>query len=195
MKKGESTRLQIIDSASKIFYEKGFHSTTFAMVAKSARLTQPAIYSYFTDKEDLLSACCLNSAQNGRQQIESNLDPNLDASQTLKKYVEMNLNWVMTKPAEAYSLLAMYYIGHSMKAVKQLHKSIDDVGISRIETFLIRGNREQSWNIKTPLEVSKHIHSLLVGEMIKAFHWPGEVTPSIRHQRLWRFLVHILIRE
>jgi TetR/AcrR family fatty acid metabolism transcriptional regulator len=46
----------IIDSALKVFGEKGYHNATIAEIARDAGVSEATIYEYFGSKEDLLFA-------------------------------------------------------------------------------------------------------------------------------------------
>jgi TetR/AcrR family fatty acid metabolism transcriptional regulator len=50
----ESTRVRIINSAKKLFAEKGYQKTTIVDISKQAGLSEAALYEYFQGKEDLL---------------------------------------------------------------------------------------------------------------------------------------------
>ena len=45
---------QILDAASTIFAERGFHSTTTKLIARQAGISEGTIYNYFDNKSDLL---------------------------------------------------------------------------------------------------------------------------------------------
>ena len=47
---------EIIDAAQKHFLKKGFDKTTMDEIAAELELTKPALYRYFTNKEDLFFA-------------------------------------------------------------------------------------------------------------------------------------------
>ncbi|MGF1702713.1 TetR family transcriptional regulator [Photobacterium makurazakiensis] len=52
----EQTRLLLLDTAMKVFCEKGLVKTTLASIATEAGLTRGAIYWHFKDKADLFEA-------------------------------------------------------------------------------------------------------------------------------------------
>jgi AcrR family transcriptional regulator len=51
----EERRLQILDTALKVFAAKGFKSASIKDIAEVAGISQGLIYHYFKDKEDLMS--------------------------------------------------------------------------------------------------------------------------------------------
>jgi AcrR family transcriptional regulator len=50
----EARRNQILDAATKVFAEKGFHRTTTKEIARVAGVAEGTIYNYFANKSDLL---------------------------------------------------------------------------------------------------------------------------------------------
>ncbi|MGR5065525.1 TetR family transcriptional regulator [Photobacterium sp. DNB22_13_2] len=52
----EQTRLLLLDTAMKVFSQKGLNKATLAGIAAEAGLTRGAIYWHFKDKADLLDA-------------------------------------------------------------------------------------------------------------------------------------------
>src|SRR5262245_53415234 len=52
----EARRKQILDAATKVFGEKGFHPTTIRQIAKEAGVADGTIYNYFASKNDLMLA-------------------------------------------------------------------------------------------------------------------------------------------
>lgn len=52
----EARKDNIIDSALRIFAQKGYADTTMTDIAKKAGVSTPALYEYFKTKEDLLFA-------------------------------------------------------------------------------------------------------------------------------------------
>jgi AcrR family transcriptional regulator len=52
----ELTRTALIDAASELFAQRGFHATSLEDIAESAGFTRGAIYSNFKNKDELLLA-------------------------------------------------------------------------------------------------------------------------------------------
>ena len=50
----ENTRSRIIESAKKLFADKGYQKTTVVDISRQAGLSEAALYDYFQGKEDLL---------------------------------------------------------------------------------------------------------------------------------------------
>lgn len=53
----ERTRRRLLDTATRMLAERGYHAASVEAVAEEAGLTKGAVYSQFADKEDLFFAC------------------------------------------------------------------------------------------------------------------------------------------
>jgi len=54
MKKSERTRQRILEAASRLFYQQGYHATSFTQVVDASNVPRGNIYYYYRSKEDLL---------------------------------------------------------------------------------------------------------------------------------------------
>lgn len=52
----EDKRERIIENAMSVFAERGYYKATTAMVAKAAGVTQPYVFHFFENKEELFKA-------------------------------------------------------------------------------------------------------------------------------------------
>jgi AcrR family transcriptional regulator len=65
--KAEETRERILDSALKLFREKGFDETTMRDIAAEAGVATGAAYYYFRSKEELVMAFYVRTADEARE--------------------------------------------------------------------------------------------------------------------------------
>ncbi len=63
-------RKQILDSAKRLFYEKGFSAVTIEEIAQEAELSPAAIYLYFKNKDDLYASLNLQLLEYLSQRLE-----------------------------------------------------------------------------------------------------------------------------
>ncbi len=54
----EERRREIIDTAARLFAERGYQTTSIADLAAETKLTVGGLYHYFDGKQDLLTAIC-----------------------------------------------------------------------------------------------------------------------------------------
>jgi len=72
-------RIQILDAASKVFVEKGFHSATIKDIAGEADISEGTIYNYFKNKPALLLG------------VFERMRKSLEEKQRIPDMVEVNL--------------------------------------------------------------------------------------------------------
>lgn len=75
-------RQLIMNTALKLFANKGFASTPISLIAKEAEISKGLIYNYFSSKEDLI----INIIMDGLQDFFDIFDPNHDANLTDEEF-------------------------------------------------------------------------------------------------------------
>jgi AcrR family transcriptional regulator len=66
-RKGEETRLRILDAALRAFGEASFQAVTTRRIAQAAKVSLPTLQYYFGDKEGLYRACAQAIVERYRQ--------------------------------------------------------------------------------------------------------------------------------
>lgn len=89
---------QILNSAIKIFGEKGFQNATIAEIAKDAGIGDATIYEYFKSKEDLLLAIPVEITKELIVQINDHMMGIKGAFNKLRKFIWWWLNYIEKNP-------------------------------------------------------------------------------------------------
>ncbi len=63
----EARRAQILDAATKVFAERGFHRATIKEIARAGGVADGTIYNYFDNKKDLLIGILDRLNESGRR--------------------------------------------------------------------------------------------------------------------------------
>ena len=69
----QAVRSRIVESALRVFAEKGYHSATIGDVVRDSGLSVGAIYTYFRGKDELFLATCELSAGEGLGELGNRL--------------------------------------------------------------------------------------------------------------------------
>lgn len=85
-------RERILDEARSLFLERGFAPTSMQDIADAVKMTKPALYYHFKDKQDLLLAVLGREMQNGNQAFRESLSRN----QSLQARLEEGAIWSFT---------------------------------------------------------------------------------------------------
>jgi TetR/AcrR family fatty acid metabolism transcriptional regulator len=97
----ESTRVRIINSAKKLFAEKGYQKTTIVDISKQAGLSEAALYEYFQGKEDLLLTIPALWVAELLKDLDEQLFGIQGAVNKLRKYLWWYLRRVEQTPLDA----------------------------------------------------------------------------------------------
>ena len=89
---------QILNSAIKVFGEKGFQNATIAEIAKDAGVGDATIYEYFRNKEDLLLAIPVEVTKELIPQIEDHMMGIKGALNKLRKFIWWYVNYIEKNP-------------------------------------------------------------------------------------------------
>ena len=81
----EKTRQAVIESALDVFSEKGYAKATFDEIAARAGFTKGAVYWYFRNKADLVSALIVEYMERKRYELSKNI-PEGDTLEDLLDY-------------------------------------------------------------------------------------------------------------
>lgn len=89
--KAEETRARILDTALRLFQERGFETTTMRDVAAEAGVATGAAYYYFRSKEELVMAFYLRTAEEEREPYDAALTATKDLRKRLRALITVKL--------------------------------------------------------------------------------------------------------
>jgi AcrR family transcriptional regulator len=88
----QEVRDRILAAATRVFAEKGYHSSTIADVVRESGLSVGAIYTYFSGKDELIRLTCEDIASRGLDELAARLAPATTTAERLaiaiRLYVE-----------------------------------------------------------------------------------------------------------
>ncbi|MBN1127671.1 MAG: TetR/AcrR family transcriptional regulator [Chitinispirillaceae bacterium] len=91
----------ILDAARTVFSQTGFFEARLEDIATAAGFSKAALYSYYTDKEEIFLSLAIRDLENLYNQLESRVDPSL----SFLKNLETMLSTIFTFFGENFSLL------------------------------------------------------------------------------------------
>ncbi len=101
-------KLAIVETAIRLFAEKGFRGTTTREIAAACGVSEPVLYQHFTTKRDLFNAIIDRQARKDSGRFEQILVPYLDKSDDLGFLTALGteiLNWHNGDPGAMRLLL------------------------------------------------------------------------------------------
>ena len=161
----------IIDVALTCFLKTGFEETTFQQIAKDLGVSQPAIYTYFKNKMDILAAAAVRSAETGRAFIESMVNAKDPAATRLRQYLKANFDFFENSKKDAFAISAIYWLGQTNPTLKLVYQAMQKASHDRFEVLLLHISYERGCKLKNSAHLAQIIQSCVIGELYKmVFH-------------------------
>lgn len=86
---------EVLDSAAKIFFSKGFHGTTIEDVAKDVGMLKGSLYYYIKSKDDLLYQLLYSVIEEGDAHIAQHIDTQGDPVVQLRRALEAQIEYII----------------------------------------------------------------------------------------------------
>ncbi|MED4583529.1 TetR/AcrR family transcriptional regulator [Brevibacillus choshinensis] len=136
---------QIIDQAVKIFGELGFYKTTTAQVAKAAGVTQPYIFHFFKNKEELFIAVldrAVMRMKEGFSRVEGSADSIIhNMGKTFQSIMATHRDEVLLV-MQAHTIAETQIREHTKEVYRKIHRTIAErfqtAGVSNAEVEAAR---------------------------------------------------------
>jgi AcrR family transcriptional regulator len=183
-KNASDTKEKMILLALKSYLETGAHLTTFQNIARDLDINQSALYRHFANKEELVIESLKYAAIKGREIIEKDEDEKLNAFSKFEKYIKKNLEYCINHKIYSVSLITLHYFATCLPEVNKLHLEINERRIKKISAYLHQAKHEKLIGNVDLNNAAEIIHSLLIGEMIKAHLWGNKKTIVDRTQKI-----------
>lgn len=107
------TRGALVDTAERLFIERGFHSTSVEDVAEEAGFSKGAVYSNFESKDDLFLAVLAKRVDSRAMDIEPGIDRRADLDDQVSEAGQGFFDVFLGDPG--WSLLLIEYAAHAAR--------------------------------------------------------------------------------
>lgn len=192
-KRSIAKKEQIIEAASRVFNRDGFFGTTTDEIAKEAGFSVGSIYSYFTDKKDILIACCNRFGKSLTEDICAeigNLSDTGDIYETVIRVIEI-LNKSHQGQSQLYhdEVMSLRYRDEDMKNYfiniqASLMKAVTETMAAK--GYIFRHREEQTFLL---FQMMEGIEDEL------AFHEKPNIDHDILIQQCARLIVSMLSKR
>jgi AcrR family transcriptional regulator len=86
--RGEAVRAAILDHAARLFAAKGFEGTSLLDIAQEAELTRPALYHYFSSKDEILATLVEQESTGAAEKLRDIARGSLTPSEKLRAAIK-----------------------------------------------------------------------------------------------------------
>ena len=147
----ELRRKEFIETADKLFREKGFDQTSVSDITDKIGLSHGSLFYYFPSKNELMKAVIYNRLNHGMQFLNNIADdPDKNALQKIKSIFNLLINSYDTK-----STLIDFFQNDSNAALhREFTKRFRELLIPLFSKIFEQGVREGLFKIEYPKELS-----------------------------------------
>jgi TetR/AcrR family transcriptional regulator, cholesterol catabolism regulator len=142
-------RQQIIDAASKLFFEKGFDQTTMREISRASGLTMGSLYDYVRSKDDILVLVYKDVVHQFRIGLAEDEEDTWTAD---PENMEILLRGIIKKMYELSKAVQLLY-RESWTRRKEVHlqmREIDRQYVERFKQLLQKGHRQGVFEVLNP---------------------------------------------
>ena len=183
-------RNQILDAATKVFAEKGFHPTTIKDIAKEAGIADGTIYNYFDNKTALMLGIFDRLNESDKRVEDFSKFKEADFRSFMKAYLRHRLTLFQTGNFEVFRIiLSEIMVNKELREI--YYRKILEPTFSMAETYF------QQWaakNIIKPIDVSlamRAISGMVLGLIVE--HIIGDLTLEKKWDELPDFLTDMIL--
>jgi AcrR family transcriptional regulator len=136
----EEAKSRILETANRVFAEKGYHEATMDDIAKRLGVSKGAIYLYFASKEDLFEAMCKTAPQAFKEILYSSFSADANPVQSATQFFDKMLKLSASSPGLSFEILSEASRNPTLKRIlRQNHAEYEEV----LTGFLAEGRKRR----------------------------------------------------
>ncbi|HLQ96313.1 MAG TPA: TetR/AcrR family transcriptional regulator [Pseudogracilibacillus sp.] len=190
--KTKKKKTEIIQSATSIIEEKGFHNTTMEEIAANLLMTKGSLYYYFKNKQDLLFQSQVLLLEQSIGNIASIIENNTNPKNALKKAITTHIEYLI----EEQATFAMgvnpeqFFEGDQLDTILELRHNY----AQHVDQLLLNMMEEKAIETKDV----KLVRNLLLGAMNWMIEWyspQGSLGSDELAEKMTMYLMKIVETE
>lgn len=100
--KQQGRKAQILEAATRLFYEKGYHATSMRHLADTLGMEAASLYNHIAGKETLLQQICFGMANHYNAHLDALEAEGADSLQRIEKLIRFHIGMMISHFAEVY---------------------------------------------------------------------------------------------
>ncbi len=183
-------RNQILDAATKVFAEKGFHPATIKDIARQAGIADGTIYIYFENKDALMLGILDRMNESDRRDVDFSKFTGGDFRSFMKAYLRHRLTVLKADNFEAFKVVISEILVNQELRELYYRKIVEP-------TFTMAERHFQRWaeqHIFKPVDISitmRAISGMVLGLIME--HIIGDKTLEARWDELPDVLTNLIL--
>ena len=149
----EETVWKILDTAERLFIQKGYEKTSLQDIIRETDLSKGAIYHHFTSKEEIFYSVCERIGQRNAEVLSSvRDDPSLNGLEKLRRIFKVSLQ--PERQAKMFSMMP-YLLDNAKFLTAEMQNIFSEVVPEFMEPILRQGIADGSIHTDHPKEMAE----------------------------------------
>ncbi len=168
-------RGEILDTALKLFSEKGYHNVSMQQIAKQAEFGVGTLYKFFANKQDLYRVLIMETAEKWQRSVFQALEQERDPFQALKEYIAMQRQLFF----DNLPVVRLYY-SETKGACYSMRPGFDqdllklrDERIKKLGSVFETGIKERVFRDLDPYHMSVALHGIIDAFLFRMMEDPA----------------------
>jgi AcrR family transcriptional regulator len=162
VKEHSERRAEILASATKMVYTKGFDQMTIQDILDDLGISKGAFYHYFDSKQDLLTAMIDGMTEQAVQVLTPLIeDPTLNAVEKMRRYFAQASNWKLSQKEYFLSLLRIWFDDDNIIMRNKVQRATISLIGPMVAAIIRQGIREGTMNTAYPDKAGEIIVGLV----------------------------------
>lgn len=157
----------ILRTASRIFAEKGYHSTTMRDISRATEMSLAGLYHYFKSKDELLFLIQDNCFGRVVESLEERLKETSNSIEKLSIVIENHLSFFAANMAE---MKVLSHEAESLEGEKYVHVASKKQEYTSLVRDILTEINKQNSNGKTKVDLTVATYALF-GMMNWIYNW------------------------
>jgi TetR/AcrR family transcriptional regulator len=194
----EMRRKDIIDTAEKLFFEKGYENISMADIAKGTELGRSTLYLYFKNKKEIYLAISIRGTQILNKMFQENYNKGETGIEKVEMLLDAFYRFYKEYPAYYDVNWASYkvLINHELPKMEEI-KKIRIKGFSLFNKALQEGIEDKS--IRSDIDPLK-VNLVLASSMQNVFNLPPTIklhmnNNNVKHDELIEYTIDMMLHS
>ena len=150
---------KILDTAERLFIQKGYEKTSLQDIIRETDLSKGAIYHHFTSKEEIFYSVCERIGQRNAEVLSSvRDDPSLNGLEKLRRIFKVSLQ--PERQAKMFSMMP-YLLDNAKFLTAEMQNIFSEVVPEFMEPILRQGIADGSIHTDHPKEMAEAMMLLI----------------------------------
>jgi AcrR family transcriptional regulator len=156
MARARGRRDELVDTAFRLFLERGYDATPVEALLEATRLSKGAFYHHFASKEDVLDAVVAKLTDQGAERLREAVDKaGRSAVAQLRALLRVGPQMWVGEPELMANVIAVFYRPENLRLRIRMQERSVDTYLPILAGILATGSEQREMSVAEPVETAR----------------------------------------